>query len=248
LLLRQNRLAKEYNTEDSTMNHLRKKLVFSLAIFLTAAAAFAGAPVKDGLVLYFPTVDARVKDFSGSKNTAQASALVVSNSPSLVSMEQTHQLSYCAWINPASIPHEFPILLSKGGNSGAGDYGGYEFSLNANGNRDLIFCSGAFLCFANTDFITTNLNQWIHVAFTIDTTAQTFQFYVNGQPVDGGIDTGTFADVNFDLTNNLYIGETDPAANKNRANFDGKMRQVMLFNRALSADEIQTIILKTAPK
>jgi hypothetical protein len=163
-------------------------------------------------------------------------------------MQQTHQLSYCVWINATSIPSEFPILLSKGGNSGAGDYGGYEFSLNANGNRDVIFCSGAFLCYAQSDFITTNLNQWIHVAFTIDTVAETFQFYLNGEPVGGAISTGAFTDVDFDLTNNLYVGNPDPAANANRSSFDGQMREMMLFNRALSADEIQTIFSKTALK
>lgn len=230
------------------MNHLHKKFVLGLGIVLTAAAAFAGNPVRNGLVLYFPTINARVRDFSNNKNNGQASNLVVSNSPSLVSMQDSHQLSYCAWINPASIPGEFPILLSKGGNSGAGDYGGYEFTLNANGNRDVIFCSGAFLCYAQSDFITTNLDQWIHVAFTIDTDAQTFQFYLNGQPVDGAISVGTFSDVNFNVTNNLYVGDPDPAANGNRSHFDGQMREVMLFNRALTAQEIQTIFSKTMPK
>jgi len=231
------------------MNYLRKKIVLGLGLFLAATAAFAGAPVKNGLVLYFPTVNARVKDFSGSKNTGQASALVVSNSPSLVSMAQTHQLTYCVWINPASIPSEFPVLLSKGGNQQPGAYGGYEFTLDVNGDHDVVFDSGAFYAqTVDVGLINTNLGQWIHVAFTIDTDAQTMQFYVNGQPVTTTIGSGTFADVNFDLPNNLYIAERDPAANGNRANFDGQMRQVMLFNRSLSADEIQTIVSKTTPK
>jgi hypothetical protein len=230
------------------MNHLRQKFILGMGLFLSVTAAFAGTPVRDGLVLYLPKINTSVRDASNSKNTAHVNSLIVSNSPSLVSMQQTHQLSYCTWINATSIPSEFPILLSKGGNSGAGDYGGYEFSLNANGNRDVIFCSGAFLCYANTDFITTNLNQWIHVAFTIDTAAPTFQFYINGQPVESLINNGTFADVNFDITNNLYVGDPDPAANANRSGFSGQMRQVMLFNRVLSADEVQTIFSKTAPK
>ncbi|HWC61631.1 MAG TPA: LamG domain-containing protein [Verrucomicrobiae bacterium] len=222
--------------------------VIILALFFTAATVFAGAPVRNGLVLYFPTVAARVRDASNSKNNATANSLVVSNSPSLVSMQQTHQLSYCAWINPASIPSEFPVLLSKGGNSQPGAYGGYEFTLNANGDHDLLFQSGLLQAHAETQIINTNLGQWVHVAFTIDLDAQTMQFYVNGEPVNATIDQGTFADVNFDLPNNLYVAERDPAANGNRSNFDGQMREVMLFNRALSADEIQTIFTKTTPK
>jgi hypothetical protein len=157
------------------MNCLRKKFVLGCGLFL-AVAAFAGAPVRNGLVLYFPTPNARVRDASNSKNNAEAQALVVSNSISLTSMQQTHQLTYCVWINPASIPGEFPDLLSKGGNSQPGAYGGYEFSLNANGDHDVLFFSGLFQSHAETTFINTNLGQWIHVAFTIDLDAQTEQF------------------------------------------------------------------------
>jgi hypothetical protein len=230
------------------MNCLRKKCGLGLGLFLVAAAAFAGAPVRDGLVLYFPTVGMHVRDASGSKNNGTANTIVVSNSPSLVSMAQTHQLSYCVWINPASIPVEFPVLLSKGGNSGAGAYGGYEFSLNVNGDHDVLFFSGPFQAHAETQIINTNLGQWVHIAFTIDLDAQAMQFYINGQPVPVTIDTGTFADVNFDVPNNLYVAEPDPAANQNRSSFDGSMREVMLFNRALSADEVQKIFSKKVPK
>jgi len=226
------------------MKHLRKKLALGLGLFLATTAAFAGAPIRNGLVLYFPTVTERVRDASGSRNNGQTTSVVVSNSPSLVSMAQTHQLSYCVWINPASIPNEFPDLLSKGGNSGAGDYGGYEFSLNIHGDHDVLFYSGLFQAHGETHFINTNLNQWIHIAFTIDTDAQTMQFYINGQPVDVTIDTGTFADINFDQPNNLYIGAPDPAAHVNRTSFDGQMREVMLYNRVLSADEVQAIFTK----
>jgi hypothetical protein len=220
----------------------------ALVFLLAATTVFAGAPVKNGLVLYFPTVSARVRDVSGAKNNGQTSTIVVSNSPSLVSMAQTHQLSYAVWINPASIPREFPVLLSKGGNESPGAFGGYEFILNSNGDRDLLFISGYFSANMGSGFINTNLGQWTHVAFTIDTDAQTVQFYVNGQPVNSIVSGGSFADVNFDLPNNLYVGAPDPAANQNRASFDGSMREVMLFNRALSTNEIHTIFTKTSPR
>src|SRR6185312_4135511 len=121
------------------MKHFSKTL--ALAFLFATTTVFAGAPVKNGLVLYFPTVSLRMRDVSGAKNNAQTTGLVVSNSPSLVSMAQTHQLTYCAWIKPNSIPAEFPDLLSKGGNSQPGAYGGYEISLNANADHDLLFQS-----------------------------------------------------------------------------------------------------------
>lgn len=230
------------------MNTLLRKSILGLALYLSTAAAFAGAPVRKGLVLYFPAVNAVVKDASGSKNRGFSEFITVSNSTSLVSMAQTHQFSYCVWINPASIPSEFPELLSKGGNQQPNDFGGYEFLLNANGDHDLMFESGLFAAKTGPGLVNTNLGQWIHVAFTIDLDAQSVQFYVNGQPVDTTVDSGAFTDVNFDLPNNLYVGKPDPGASGNRARFDGQMRQLMLFNRALGANEIESIFSKTAPK
>ena len=175
--------------------------------------------------------------------------MVVSNSDSRVSMQQTHQLSYCVWIKPNSIPTEFPVLLSKGGNQQPGDYGGYEVSLNANGDHDLLFISGNYMTGTGGNWINNKIGQWIHVAFTIDTTAQTAQFYVNGEPTGDTVTLqGGFADVNFELTNNLYLAAPDPAANGNRANFDGDMRQVLLYNRVLTAQEIHDIFSRTNPK
>jgi hypothetical protein len=230
------------------MSHLRNKFVLGLGLFLVGSTTFAAAPIRKGLVLYFPNVNMPVRDASNSKNTGIANSLIVSNSPSLVSMAQTHQLSYCVWINATSIPYEFPELLSKGGNHQTNAYGGYEFVLNMNGDSDLLFVSGPFQVDSAGGLINPNLGQWIHIAFTIDLDAQMAQFYVNGQPVDTHVASGNFADVNFNVPNNLYVGVPDPGADQYRANFDGSMRELMLYNRALSADEIQTIFSKTENK
>jgi hypothetical protein len=225
-----------------------KKVIFGLSLLLIVSTGFARLPLQTGLVLNFPTVSASVKDASGKKNNGRAQFLVVSNSQSLVSMQQTHQLTYCMWIKPNSITPEFPVLLSKGGNQQPGAYGGYEIILNANGDHDLLFVSGGYGAGSGGNLINNNLGQWIHVAFTIDTVAETVQFYVNGQPTDTTTQSGGFADINFDLPNNLYIGAPDPAANGNRTKFDGDMKQVMLFNRALTAQEVHDIFSKTGPK
>src|SRR5262249_14752308 len=90
--------------------------------------------------------------------------------------------------------------------------------------------------------------EWIHVAFTIDAATNNAQFYVNGVPTnDTGILGGDASGINFDVPNSLYVGQQDPAHNVNRASFDGQIREVMLFNRALSADDIQNIYSSTRP-
>lgn len=223
-----------------------------LLLFVTGLITFGQQPAK-GLVLYFPLASAgqqKIRDFSGQHNNGKATTITVSNSPSLVSMQQTRQLTFAVWIRPNSIPREFPVLLSKGGNEPGGAYGGYEFLLNANGDNDLVFVSGGYEIVthnANGRWINNHLGEWIHVAFTVDDQTKTAKFYVNGQPTLDEYNEGTNDDLNFDLPNNLYVGAPDPASNSNRARFDGDMRSLMLFNRALTAGEIQKLSEATKP-
>jgi len=233
------------------LNACKRGLV-ALPLFLIASIAIAAPPASSGLVLKFvdgPSA-AKIKDSSGHKNDGTPAFIVVSNSPSLVSMQDSRQLTLSIWIKPNSIPREFPVLISKGGNEQPGAYGGYELLLNANGDNDIVFASGSYLAWtdgANGSLVNNHLGEWIHIACTIDTVAQTVQFYVNGQPVAGVSSIGSISDLNFDLPNNLYIGTPDPAANGNRASFDGSMKQIMVFNRALSPDEIQKIYSSPNP-
>ncbi|HZF00676.1 MAG TPA: LamG domain-containing protein [Methylomirabilota bacterium] len=223
-----------------------------LLLLPTACSTFVQPPQRES-VLYFP-LDAigqqQIKDFSSQHNNGKATGIIVSNSPSLASMQQTHQLTFTVWIKPNSIPSEFPVLLSKGGNQSPGAYGGYEFLLNANGDNDLLFVSGGTEIVthnANGRWINNHLGEWIHVAFTIDDQTKIAQFYINGQPTNDAFNEGTSDDINFDVPNNLYIGVPDPASNANRSKFDGTMQNLMLFNRALTAEEIQKIYQSTNP-
>lgn len=231
----------------------RKRNLIALSILLVVSTAVAKLSISsNGLVLWLrngPNI-LKLKDSSMQKNDGSATSVVISNSASLVSMQDTHQLTLAAWIKPNSIPQEFPVLISKGGNEQPSAYGGYELILNANADNDLLFTSGAYVANtagANGSLINNHLGEWIHVAFTIDTAAQVAQFYVNGQPFTNIASSGDFSALNFNTTNNLYIGMPDPAANSNRASFDGNIRQVMVFNRTLSAAEIQKIFSSTKP-
>src|ERR1043165_191802 len=165
----------------------RKRSLIALLVFCAVSAAIAKLPVSpDGLVLWFrngPNV-LKLKDSSHQKNDGKATSLVVSNSPSLVSMQETRQLTLAVWIKPNSVPSEFPVIISKGGNQTPGAYGGYELVLNANSDNDIVFLSGSFYADthqANGSLVNHHLGEWIHVAVVADAAAQTIQFYVNGQ-------------------------------------------------------------------
>jgi hypothetical protein len=213
---------------------------------LTVSPAGHSNQRREGLVLFW-SGDGEGKDNVGTDpDTLNAlgpsGSVMVSNNAALVSMQQTRQISFEAWIKPRSVPHEFPVLLRKGGNWGSA-YGGYELYLNANGDNDLTFVSGGYgvdTHNANGRWINQHLGEWIHVAFTLDDRTKAAKFYVNGQPTNDEFNSGTDSDLNFDLPNNLYIGAPDPASHPNRARFDGEIRNVMLFNRVLTAKEIRT--------
>jgi len=231
-----------------------KQNLIALSVFFAVSAAIAKPPVSsDGLVLWLrngPNVY-KVKDSSGQKNNGIATSIVISNSPSLVSMQGTRQLTLAVWIKPNSVNYEFPVLISKGGYNTPGANGGYEFTLNSNGDNDIMFFSGGYYAYtrqANGSLINHHLGEWIHVAVVADASAQTIQFFVNGQLYTNTGTYGSLTDVNFNVSNNLYVGAGDPVADSSRTSFDGNIRQVMIFNRTLSADEIQKIVTSTKPK
>lgn len=89
---------------------------------------------------------------------------------------------------------------------------------------------------------TTNLTtgQWYHVAITYDNsgTANNPAFYLNGSlDVTDEISTpeGT---INSDNSNNIELGYISTIAN---STVDGKLQDVRIYNRILSASEIETL-------
>lgn len=208
---------------------------------------------SDGLVFHLGSglENLKIKDSSGKKNNGIAASIMVSNSPSLVSMQDTHQLTLAIWIKPNSVHYEFPVLISKGGYQTPNADGGYELTLNANGDNDIVFYSGSFYADtqgANGSLINNHLGEWIHIVVTVDTAAQTTQIYVNGQSYANVSIFGNYSDVNFNVPNDLYVGIPDPSANANRVRFDGTIGPVSIYNRALSADEVQKLFSSTTPK
>jgi len=190
-------------------------------------------------------VGAWLDDGNGyDSRNGRAAVIEVPNSPALASMQQTHQLSFAAWIKPTSFPCEFPGLLVKGSTTQHdATFGGYVFTLNANGDNDFQFLSGALQIVthnANGRWINHHMGEWIHVAFTLNANTRTAKFYINGKPTDDEFIFGTWEGLNLDVPSKLFVGSGDPANGPNPI-FEGQMQDMFLFNRALTADEIQTI-------
>lgn len=232
----------------------------------------AGLP--EGLVAYYPmdAPEPDIRDASGNGNDGRAHGarfadagamggcfefrggpdagdfLRVPHSLSLVSMQETREMTLCAWIRPRSIPRDLPVVLGKGGNEPPRLNGGYELLVNGNGDDDLHFHSnetGFLTTRANGRLVNSRMGQWIHVAIALESRKDgaSFAFYVNAQrsPKEGIDGNHHGINANFDIPVDLYIGGPDPRHHPNRAFFDGWIDEVMIFNRKLSEEEIRAI-------
>lgn len=231
----------------------QKQILIALFFFFAVSAGIANPGLSKGLVLDFRNGagSLKLRDSSPAKNVGRFATIIVSNSPSLVSMQGTRELTLALWIKPNTLPREFPFILAKGVHNTPGTNGGYELAVNSNGDNDVIFYSGNFSAYtanANGSLVNNHLGEWIHLAVTVDATAETIQFYVNGKAFSNIATYGNLADVNFNVTNDLYIGTHDPNADAPSSTFDGDIRQVMIYNRALSAEEVQKIFSSSKPK
>lgn len=257
----------------SDLGALRVSMAKVSRMSLSTVAGCAGLP--EGLVAYYPLdgPGPRVRDASGNGNDGETHGarffedggvggcfefrggpdegdfIRVPHSASLVSMQETRELTLCAWIRARSIPKDFPVVLGKGGNQKPDCCGGYEFTLNGHGDNDLSFTSGTSAALitrnARGRYVNRRLDRWIHIVVVLQSrpTSSEFAFYVDGVRSEiGEADSGLDGrNAQFDIQNDLYIGGPDPRHHRNRAFFDGWIDEVMIFNRRLAAEEIRAI-------
>jgi hypothetical protein len=146
---------------ETRMFATQKRNLIALSVFFAVATAVAKPVSSAGLVLNFRNGigAAKLRDSTHFKNSGRPLAVVVPHSASLVSMQDTRQFTLAVWIKPSSIPNEFPVIVSKGAHNSSGTNGGYELTLNANGDNDVVFYSGDFGAYtgaANGSLISTS--------------------------------------------------------------------------------------------
>jgi hypothetical protein len=150
--------------------------------------------------------------------------------PDSSSLRLTNQLTIEAWINTRSTNTDHGIVSKVGGAAGNN---GYEFGLSGNklvgqfNSPGQGWPSSQIMC-----ALPLATGAWQHVAWTYDQSAM--KLYFNGQPVATNV-IGTKAIVASSST--LRISGDDG----NHVYFDGLIDEPALYNRALSASEIQDI-------
>ncbi len=145
----------------------------------------------------------------------------------------TGSMTVSAWINSSAFPGDDAAVVSKRGTSGFQldttiDTGPrvIGFKLNS-GTGTNMFRYGATAMQPNT---------WYHITGVYDATARTMHVYLNGQ-LDDGVLQGTVAATQVDSPQDVLIGQRPNWAG---FGFNGRIDDVRIYGRALSAAEVLT--------
>jgi hypothetical protein len=149
-------------------------------------------------------------------------------------LQVTGSMTVSAWINPAAFPYDDAAIVSK---RDANEVG-YQLDTTIDtGPRTIGFkltnISGGHMFRYGASVLPTN--QWYHVAGVYDAAAQTLTVYLNGQ-VDNGVLVGPVTSSQEDSALHTNIGKR---AGNGGFEFNGVIDEVRIYNRALSASEIQ---------
>ena len=153
-------------------------------------------------------------------------------------LQITGSMTWAAWIRAAANPEDDGQIISKSG-EGSGslgwqfktspDTGPHTFAVGVSSNGNSITHRYSTTVRA--------LNTWYHVAGVYDAVARTLNIYVNGV-LDNGVLSGTVPASQFDPAQNAFIGRRPSGG----YHFNGAIDELQLYNRALAASEIQTVM------
>ncbi|MBW2996638.1 LamG domain-containing protein [Candidatus Woesearchaeota archaeon] len=139
----------------------------------------------------------------------------------------TNGFTISAWVNPRSVGETAGRVIQKGTGSAAGGY----IVFQSNGMVAMLV-NGGQIIYSGANSVP--FNQWSHISCTVASDGLT-TWYINGE-LSGTPDTqGDLSGITD--TNPLYIGDDNTGVR----NFDGTIDEVILWNRTLSASEIEDL-------
>jgi hypothetical protein len=160
------------------------------------------------------------------------------------SLESQNAVSVSLWFNQQSLPSgQYACLLYKANSAQTLGFADRSYSLWVTpGGGEIHFTSTATGAGSQTAIYTSSglfgLNQWVHVVGIVDASNQQMSVYVNGNLVG----TAAYPSKSI-LTGNypLRIGSFVNLSGGDQAGFHGLIDDVRIYNRALSASEIQQL-------
>ncbi len=156
----------------------------------------------------------------------------------------TFPVAFSVWVNIASLATQRSIV-SLGGNSSTDAHTGIEVHVNTNGSTGIQAGFGSPsgpTARRNLDtpagVITTG--SWFHI-YALMTSSTTGEIWVNGVSqslTPSGTGVGTISYLGYD---GMWIGRYGTASAPARVNFNGKIDELRVYNRALSSGEITSL-------
>ena len=154
------------------------------------------------------------------------------------------------YVNIGNVLNQYPITISAWTKTNstsetlkvdvvnkytASSANGYRLALSSNGISGYYFrVSGSYTNNYDTEYGTVSTNTWYHIAMTVDSSG--IKFYINGSLVGSNTWIGTAGAPT--TTTNLSLGYY-PGNTAGGQYYDGEISQVSIYNKALTASEIQ---------
>ncbi len=166
------------------------------------------------------------------------------------SLDITGEVTISAWIYMNALPNagDWVSIAGKGDNLGP-DWNYYigVYALPGTGETELEFAytdPGLEFEISTSDL---QVGTWYHVVSTYDDDSDTINLYVNGQlqPDDGGASSGSISENDYPLGIGV-LRENDGLWDWGY--FKGTIDEVQVYNRALSAEEIQELYMSNLNK
>lgn len=158
---------------------------------------------------------------SSAKFSGNSSSYV--SVPNSSTLNLTGSFSIEAWVNPANINNKG--VISKGGALGTS----LKYAIRITSSRVTLITNGAARISSKTTSLIP-LNVWTHIAATYNSASGQFKIYINGLSDTSATVAGAAPTTN---TDSLFIGISG-----NSTPFNGKLDDVRLWNRELSAAEV----------
>lgn len=218
----------------------------------------ANIPDTTGQVLYLPFTGNAI-DSSNYKNTAQVfgvtpttdrfnrgdRAYYFNGTNAYITLPYSNALdlkvsfSLCCWIKPDGYPNDIRGIIWHGDAASGKDpyvlyYKNTGSGVTLSARKDVLDgLTYNELFLPNNTFFS---GTWNHVVATYNGTTHTFRFYINGELLS--TTNYTTSQLNYP-TNNFWT--TIGGIEINNALFKGKLDDVRIFNREISAAEVKTI-------
>lgn len=147
-----------------------------------------------------------------------------------------------AWVNPDTVSGE-RVIVSKYDSSQIGPDNVSWALLNLDGRLRFGVYQGTMGRVIDTDDAVLTAGAWQHVAATFDVATGAITIYVNGVAVSSSFVPGHDATITAisDSSSPIRIGSYVSSSGTLRGFWDGLIDEVGVFNRALSAAEVQSI-------